>query len=330
MDVTTVQSAKEALGLLDRYKFDIIFMDHMMPEMDGIEAIGIMRNIDEYKQTPIVALTANAVNGAREMFLNAGFNEFLPKPIEVVSLDKILREWLPANYIEEVEQKVIKKDDKELDSINNYSYIDVSGGVSYSGGNKEMYYEILEVYVDKTLDKMNAIDEMYNNKDWKNYTINVHSLKGTSKTIGADELAEVASKLEIASKEGEISVIETEHPILMELIMLVVGEGIKVLEENGIYNNDSVDDKTENIEELEEISKELLEKYIMEMYEYCDMFDSDEIVAAADNACKYVYNGRNLSKYFLVISTNASNFKYKEVKQNIDEMVNELNIEIRR
>ena len=101
MKIITASSGPEAIEAIQSKDFDIVFMDHMMPEMDGVEATQIIRNMKEryYEEVPIIALTANAVNGAREMFLGNGFNDFLPKPIETAVLDRVLRAWLPQQYV---------------------------------------------------------------------------------------------------------------------------------------------------------------------------------------------------------------------------------------
>lgn len=101
MQFFTAESGAKAIEMLRSEKFDLVFMDHMMPEMDGVEATKIIRNqgSEYFRSLPIIALTANAVNGAREQFISAGMNDFLAKPIEVEALDKILRNYLPSGCI---------------------------------------------------------------------------------------------------------------------------------------------------------------------------------------------------------------------------------------
>jgi signal transduction histidine kinase/CheY-like chemotaxis protein len=101
----TSSSGREAVGLVQKNEFDIVFMDHMMPDMDGIEATGKIRELGEkYKTLPIIALTANAVQGVKEMFLSNGFSGFISKPIDIQELNEVLREWLPPDKIEEKPQ----------------------------------------------------------------------------------------------------------------------------------------------------------------------------------------------------------------------------------
>jgi len=101
INTETAFSGKEAIGLVQKNNFDLVFMDHMMPEMDGAEAVGIIRKLGgKYKSLPIIALTADAVQGAKEMFLSSGFNGFISKPIDIQELNEILREWLPPEKID--------------------------------------------------------------------------------------------------------------------------------------------------------------------------------------------------------------------------------------
>ncbi|MBQ7954506.1 MAG: response regulator [Lachnospiraceae bacterium] len=107
MSVRTVDSGVETLRLLKSQQFDVIFMDHMMPEMDGVETVHHIREMEGeyYKKVPVVALTANAVSGAREMFLAEGFQDFLAKPIDTVALERILKRWLPKELMRHEEAK---------------------------------------------------------------------------------------------------------------------------------------------------------------------------------------------------------------------------------
>lgn len=332
MEIITLQRAKEAIELLKNQEFDIVLMDHMMPEMDGIEAVKIIRNMkgDYYKNIPIIALTANAINGAKEMFMAVGFNDFIAKPIDVVMLDVVLSKWVPDKNLKPVvqEKKVGKIESSgSSEEFAESTYIDVSVGLAYAGQREDMYYDILKSYIEKGEEKAKLIDGMFNDKDWYNYTINVHSLKSTSKTIGAVSLSEIAESIENAGKGAEYSKIEAEHDTMLDFYMRVLEEGKNILLNKGYSFDDSKDIKTA---ELEEIDKEELIKCIEDLYEFCDIFDSDEICIKADEACKYVYNGIRLLEYFSEISRLASDFKYNDVEEALNNMVKHFNLEIRR
>jgi CheY-like chemotaxis protein len=102
INAETVFSGKEAISMVQKNDFDMVFMDHIMPEMDGVEATGIIRKLGaQYEKLPIIALTANAVQGVKDLFLSNGFSGFISKPIDIKELNEILREWLPLEKIEE-------------------------------------------------------------------------------------------------------------------------------------------------------------------------------------------------------------------------------------
>ena len=107
MSVTTAICGEEALSLINEQDFDLIFMDHMMPEMDGVEVVSIIRSStrETLQKVPIIAFTANAISGMREMFLEAGFQDFVSKPIEGAVMQAVLLKWLPADYIEYEEEQ---------------------------------------------------------------------------------------------------------------------------------------------------------------------------------------------------------------------------------
>ncbi len=233
MQIMTAEGGRKAISMLESTKFDLIFMDHMMPEIDGVETTNIIRNTegDYYKNVPIVALTANAVNGVREMFLKSGFNDFLAKPIEIVELDKILKTWLPKEYIIPIglERQKEKKIQNEMVSPKKETVISISEGLQHTFGNEELYYQVLDMYVESGLEKQGYINQLFEAKDWKNYIIEVHALKSSSQSIGALSLFELAKKLEFAGKAGEYNVIEHENAILSDLYGQVIEEAKNIL-----------------------------------------------------------------------------------------------------
>ena len=238
MHIETAESGRKAISMLQTRDFDLVFMDHMMPELDGVETTNIIRNIegDYYKNLPIVALTANVVNGAREIFLKTGFNDFLGKPIEVTALDKVLKTWLPKEYIIPVgfdgyKEKKIEIEGKEI--ISKEQLISVSEGMKYTFGNEKLYYQVLEMYVEKGLEKQVYINELCKKKDWKNYIIEVHALKSSSQSIGAISLFELAKELEFAGKAEKYDVIEDENSTLSTLYERVIEEAKRMISEKG-------------------------------------------------------------------------------------------------
>ena len=234
MELITADSGPSAINKIRFQNIDLVFMDHMMPEMDGVEATRIIRSMngEYYKKLPIIALTANAVNGAREMFKESDFNDFIAKPIELLALDRVLKKWIPADKIETLTSKDNTTDDLKNNSnnINKEKHILVSKGLTYTSGNKDVYYEILEMFVQDGIEKLEQLNSYVENEDWKNYIIKVHALKSTSLTIGAVMLSEFAKKLELAGKSEDFGIIRKENKKLLNLYNEVISEGRSLLE----------------------------------------------------------------------------------------------------
>ncbi len=327
MQLLTVDSGKAAISMLRSKDIDLVFMDHMMPEMDGVEATSIIRQMegDYYKKLPIIALTANAVNGVREIFIESGFNDFVAKPIELGALDRVLKTHLPQEYImKPVSDNYGAADRRE--SENSFEepggLISLSKGLNYAGGNKEVYYEILELFVRKGEAKRMEIRQLADEKNWTNYVIEVHALKSTSLTIGAARLSEKAKKLELAGKSGDYDVIIKENDDLMNIYEEVIAEGVKLLGKQGVIIGEEADNAPP--EDMKPVSLEILREYCIKIRECCDGFDSDGIVEIAEQAAVFSYNDKSLKPYFDRIVTCASDFEYDEAVEELDRMCTEL------
>ncbi|MGN1305854.1 MAG: PocR ligand-binding domain-containing protein [Oscillospiraceae bacterium] len=218
MQVDTANGASETIEKVKKLKYDIIFMDHMMPEVDGVETTHIIRRlIAGYENVPIIALTANAVGGTKEMFLEEGMNDFVAKPIEVTDIVSMIRKWLPNEKIIPVFAEKAQESSNESGNKNSVPVIEglnTERAVSLLGSEK-LYMQILKeyyLYIDKRAAIITAAIEK---GDIKSYTIEVHSLKSTSKQIGADALAELAARLEKAGNELDIDLILAKTSDLM-------------------------------------------------------------------------------------------------------------------
>ncbi|MDR0325689.1 MAG: response regulator [Oscillospiraceae bacterium] len=218
-----VASGADAIKIVQREDFDIIFMDHMMPEMDGVEAAAEIRKLGEkYRRIPIVALTANAVQGAKEMFLSKGFNAFVSKPISMGELSTVLEKWLPEekikrkeNGLESVEEAVERKVSKEtpvqantgssfLDAVSQSGDINAEIGMSRVSGIEELYREALELFNSKLIDECDKMTAYIKERNIGQFAIAVHAMKSMLATIGAMRLSETAFKLEAAAKNREV------------------------------------------------------------------------------------------------------------------------------
>lgn len=242
MIVTTALSGSEAIALCKEKEFDIIFMDHMMPVMDGIETMKCIRA--DKRDIVIVALTANAVSSAKEMFIKAGFDGFVSKPIELIELERVLKRVLPDSLVT-VGKQEIKKDDEPIDENSRFTElselgIDVKKGMRFCQNDAEFYKTVLSQFASDAPVKVSGMKKYYREKDFKEYTILVHGLKGIAKTIGAVHLSEIALNLENASKEKEEDTINKYHDDMIEKYEALSKGLTDLLGESIIEENDDI------------------------------------------------------------------------------------------
>ncbi|MCQ2503315.1 MAG: response regulator [Saccharofermentans sp.] len=228
MNVSTVTSGQEAIDICRENVFDIIFMDHMMSGMDGVEAMKrIKTDITGLNgSVPIVALTANAMSSSKQMFLNEGFDGFVSKPIEIEQLERVLKQVLPKNAITYVdyenvnvttEIEVTESEEpvvpEEIDFIKELGKLglDTESGLKYCADDKEFYKTFLIQFSNEAKTKCATIDNYYSIRDWYNYEILVHALKSTALTAGIGELSRRAKALEIAAKQTDDKYILENH-----------------------------------------------------------------------------------------------------------------------
>ena len=222
--VDTATGGKAALAATMKTRYHIIFMDHMMPEMDGIEVFNRLKsdtnNINN--NTPVIMLTANAMMGADQKYLENGFNDYLSKPIKPLELEKIVLKHLPDELINmntaTITTSTSHNEDEQaavsctfIDALN---FLDTASGLEFAAGDEDFYRQILTTFVNE--DKRPALNDLLSNEDWQNYQIVAHSLKGTALTIGAPNLSSSAKELEFAVKENRIDYIREHHDEVME------------------------------------------------------------------------------------------------------------------
>jgi signal transduction histidine kinase/CheY-like chemotaxis protein/HPt (histidine-containing phosphotransfer) domain-containing protein len=225
--VDTCLSGAEAIELVKRNNYDLIFMDHMMPEMDGIETTAIIRAWEKdstRQQIPIIALTANAVVGMKEMFIENGFNDYISKPIDVSKLDEILDRWISEkgeiiNKKEEIknnrEQRTENKeqiiDNKEQNQILVIPGVDVRKGIAMTGGKLEVYKNVL-AFIYKDIEERLPLLQKTHETDLPLFTINVHALKSACANIGAMDASSLALALETAGRGADTAFIRENLP----------------------------------------------------------------------------------------------------------------------
>lgn len=214
----TCLSGEEALGLVREHEYDIIFMDHMMPDMDGLEAAGYIRAMDgeRFKTVPIVALTANAISGMKEMFLANGFNDYLAKPIETNKLYELLNRWIPKTKRSSAAPPAAKPAADPRTAAFSIDRVDTAQGVRLSGGSFDRYIKVLEFFVTDTNERMPLLEDVPEDDNLRLFCTTVHALKTASKIIGAPRVSDQAYALEMASKAGDIAAIAADLPKFRE------------------------------------------------------------------------------------------------------------------
>jgi signal transduction histidine kinase/CheY-like chemotaxis protein/HPt (histidine-containing phosphotransfer) domain-containing protein len=219
MTVDACLSGQEAIDAVKRRKYDLVFMDHMMPEMDGVEATRHIRELNNGKNLPIIALTANAVSGMREMFLQNGFDDFLSKPIDTAMLNAVLERWLPK---EKQVEAALDDDDASAapDSGQNRASfslrgVDTDKGVARAGGIQENYLQTLFIFRGDAAAKAADMRTALENDDIPTYTLHAHALKSAAANIGAQNISDRAAALETAGKNGNADFINTNNSNFM-------------------------------------------------------------------------------------------------------------------
>ncbi|MDR2450763.1 MAG: response regulator, partial [Candidatus Accumulibacter sp.] len=230
MRLSTCLNGRDAVERVRKQAFDLVLMDHMMPEMDGVEATRAIRAMDEGRcwTMPIIALTANAVSGMREMFLENGFNDYLSKPIDMRRLDAVLKEWIPADKRRAPEEdeppgETAAMPESRLPEI---AGLDAAVGMARIGGSPERYRNLLETFCRDAETGFALLGREPEESSLRAFTTLTHALKSALANIGARELSEVAAALEEAGREAEMSAIrERLEPFREKLVELVARIG---------------------------------------------------------------------------------------------------------
>lgn len=220
IDAELAASGEECLEMVGKRTYDLIFMDQMMPEMDGIETLSRLREIKRgNKHTPVIALTANALVGVREEMLEKGFDDFLGKPMDLTELENVLIRFLKERQKETPEAD---KEDTGFDSETAEKYegliqkgIDVQAGIELCGG-EESYQEVLDAFVKNAPVQQRDLSLSLKQGDYERYTVLAHALKSAAASIGALKLSEIARMHEGAGNKGNILYINEDFVNLIE------------------------------------------------------------------------------------------------------------------
>lgn len=188
-------------------------------------------------------------------------------------------------------------------------------GMSYMGGDEEIYVEVLQMYIETSEEKLPLIETLYKEENWKNYIVEVHALKSTSLTIGAQILSEAAKELEFAGKGENYELIHEKTASVLELYKKVVNEGKKYL---GLEVEEP---STESTCDLPEMDVTTLKSMVDQIVEECDAFDGDEVEKVCDELCKYAYQGTPLKNVFGAVKSDVKEFEFDRAAKKVADFV---------
>lgn len=291
MHVDCAISGEKAISMLENNEYDLIFMDHMMPEMDGVEAVKIIRELSDIDKSsiPVVALTANVTHDARKLFIDSGFNDFLSKPIETVKLNEILKKWLREKNDKRAEQnpemaekfnaQFIQNDknDDLMKLSKKTTYVDFESGVKKLGS-IDVYCNILKTYCRSANEKLIVLPKLLET-DINRFTIEVHGLKGASGGVQAVSVAEGALELEELSKENKDKEIRKRLPGFLYEVKATIDEIEFFINENESQKQNAIPLAVEKGREVGTLSDESL----VSLKEAVLDFDMDRFESLLDN-----------------------------------------------
>lgn len=351
--VFTAESGQEALDKINNMSYDFVFMDHMMPGMDGVEVLHRIRNKPGkyFQDVPIIALTANAIGGAREMFLEEGFQDFVAKPIEQSALDRVLRKFIPETKIvrevleshEDIPTESPDTDQIDREDTNSqcdyenidFPGIDVKKGIAYCGGLLEDYLDVVKLYLESGDKNCRTIQQYFEKQDWKNYAIQVHALKSNSYGIGADRLGDLAYKLELAGKENDEAFIRENHDSMMKAYKQILTELKKDPRINSAENDEpkgqtEEEQKTSGIGDIAdceqgsdvalELTKQQWESVMNQLDDKMQSFESDGVSQLRDKLIKCQYKEQKVVDLLNPVMECVRDFDFLGAKERLDDL----------
>ncbi len=313
--IDTATSGRQCLKMIREKRYDIIFLDHRMPELDGMETLALIRKDHGHpnQETPVVALTANAISGARENYISAGFVDYMTKPIDSARLERAMIGLLPPEKVE-----IIQADEsQDVDEIAKLEpWITELNGIDHrtgirNTGSAEDFMKALQLFADNISENIKNIRLFYEREDFHNYNIKVHSLKSTARMIGASELSKMAEELENASVDGAIDDAE-----IGEKTPMLLNEYEKYLDILAPFIHD---DTAEWKEEMNDPSKaEIPQSALDEAYgsikECMEALDYDSIDFLIQSIMKYRIPDKEQQK-IIALRKKVSEFDWDAVEE---------------
>ncbi len=267
MQIDTACNGREAVQMVQEKHYDLVFMDHMMPVMDGVEAANAIRSLSDeaYQKLPIIALSANATSEAREMFLKEKMNDFVAKPIRLKEISKCILKWLPKELIIITEESQTEEAVMEQNELPVIEGLNVAEGIKNCGSEK-LFTELLGDFYKLIEPKCTKLEKCLADGMLRDYTIEVHALKNTARMIGAMELSELFYQMEQLGNAGEEEEIIKRTPEVLKLYKSYK----EILKEYG----------QDEHKQLSVVPYDTIEETLIRLHDAMDSFDLDGADAA--------------------------------------------------
>ena len=308
--IDEAESGSECLDMVKNKAYDLIFLDYRMPGMDGIEVLKAMSQLSDNlsQDAVIIALTANAVTGAKERFLDEGFDDFITKPVSGSKLMNLLMMYLPGDKIvltstdeEENTGSYDVTDDEWLKRLSKAG-IDTKKGLQHCDG-ENTYKDVMAVFIRDIPSKLDILKQSFEKKDWERYEIEAHAVKSTSRIIGAEKLADLAKDMEQALSEENLDYVRENHKMLLSML-----ESIKKLE----------NDTDENVT-LKPISDKTWSDAIVTIREFATNMDGTNIDFVLDSLKQYELS-EDMLQYTKDIKRLVSELEWEKLSERLDSM----------
>ncbi len=311
--VDTATSGQECLEKLEKNHYHLILMDQMMPIMDGIETTRKIREFQDkdIRNIPVIALTANAIRGAREMFLENGFQDYISKPMDINILEKILRKYLPTEFIHLVDKKNPRV---SLGKPIVIPQVDVEAGIENYGNSRQRYIQILRYIYDDGEEQIVRMKKQVREKRYDDYLFEAHALKGLAKGIGAMELSEKARVQEMAAREKNYDVITDGAEHLFEQYQMLLANIKFVFQNNGIALIDDV--KVQDVE----LTPSEYTAQLLSMMGSLDMLEQQEAEKKVNTMLSFRME-ESKRKVLEEVKRCIKNFDYEEAKGLVQKLL---------
>lgn len=343
----TSTSGMDAIEKIKSERFDLILLDQQMPEMDGIETLKQIRSMSDLqaRRVPVICLTANIGGSVRDELLKAGFQDYLAKPIKIRYLEEILKTFLPADMIvskkENSSGSSVATPEKQNVTVDVNAKTDVQAGLNVDkgllqmGGDTSTYNLILNTYYKDCTDKLTSIPRMFEEGDIALYNITVHAVKGSSATIGAEEVSELFRQLEMAGKGGDLEFCKENMPNALGKLQEMLGIIKEYLENQGefkdpnsdfIFNSEDVEESDTKADTNDSANKQVADgdskiviSTLKQLVVEIDRINFDESDRILEELVNSDY-GESLNEKISLIKAAYDDFDYTKVKEIVGDI----------